>query len=113
MGFIATRPNGKTKRNRRQSVAVLAHRLTSADRGKDDAVVAEIKVRAASGECYDLCMTQEELDQLVINLAPVSNIKARLEIAAASLHALNDSQLLSLICEVLHGREKPSGVLKP
>ena len=113
MGIMTTRLNGKARRNRRP-IAASIHGVPAADkRHKDDGVVAEITVRGASGDCYEIFMTQEELDQLIINLAPASNIKTRLEIAAASLHQLNDSQLLSLICEVLHGRERPSGVLKP
>jgi hypothetical protein len=114
MGFMTTRLNGKPQRNRRRPVSALIHGVPAADRKhKDDGVVAEIAVRGASGDCYEILMTQEELDQLIINLAPASDVKTRLEIAAAALHDLNDSQLLSLICEVLHGRERPSGVLKP
>jgi hypothetical protein len=114
MGFITTRLNGKTQRSRRRPVAASIQAVPAADeRHKDNAVVAEIGVRGPSGDYYEILMTQEDLDQLITNLAPASSIKTRIEIAAASLHGLDDSQLLSLICEVLHGRERPSGVLKP
>jgi hypothetical protein len=112
MGFMTTRINGKT--NRRRPVAALIHAAPATkERGKDDAVVAEISARGASGDYHQILVTQDELDLLITNLTPASSIKTRLEIAASALHGLNDSQLLSLICEVLHGRERPSGVLKP
>ena len=114
MGFLIARPNGKSERSRRRPLVASIHASPATkDRHKDDPVVAEISARGASGDDHTILVTQEELDQLITNLAPASSIKTRLEIAAVSLHGLDDSHVLALICEVLHGREKPSGVLKP
>lgn len=114
MASMTSRLNGKTRRNAHQTIAASIHggpeRKT---RGEEDRFVAEISARNARGELHKLLLEQREVDELLTNLAPASSIETRLEIAAASLHRLDDSQLLALICEVLHGREKQAGVLKP
>lgn len=112
MGYVTAPVNGKSRGNRRRPVAAEIHAAPAKDETYET-VVAEISARGTAAQHQRILLTQEELDQLMASLAPVISMKTRLEIAAASLHELNDSQLLALICEVLHGREKPGGVLKP
>lgn len=111
MAYIITRQNG---RSRRRTVAVTVRAaLTSSARSDHEDVVAEYSARDAGGNEYRILLTQQEVDALLTNLAPAGSEKTKLEIAAASLHRLDDSQLLALICAVLHGREKSGSVLKP
>lgn len=111
MGYVTGQLNGKSRGNRRPVAAQI--RAAPAKNENYEMVVAEISARGPASARQQILLTQEELDQLMASLAPAISINTRLEIAAASLHELNDSQLLALICEVLHGREKPGGVLKP
>lgn len=110
MAYLTTRQNG---RGRRRTVAASVHAaLALDDRAEREEVVAELSAQDGARNEYRILLTQQEVDELIINLAAASSDKVRLEIAAASLHPLDDSQLLALICEVLHGREKSSSVLK-